>query len=102
MERGQGLLQAPPLALGRFERAATRCQASTRRWKRAAMSAIAASSVISPLSQRRAASLKIVRPTAKPFTSGSLGGGREGGFQFVLRRLEPEQHDAAAIGIVRS
>src|SRR5919107_4277512 len=27
-------------------------------------------------------------------------GGREGHFQLILRRLKPEQHDAAAIGIV--
>jgi hypothetical protein len=55
-----------------FARPATRCQASTRRWKREAMSPIAASSEISPFSQRRAASLKMVRPTAKPLTCGSL------------------------------
>src|SRR3546814_2732656 len=47
-----------------------RRQASTSKPNRAARSSTAASSSISPPNQRAAASAKIVRPTAKPFTSG--------------------------------
>ena len=67
----------------------------------AAISSTAWSSPIPPLSQRPAASAKMVRPTAK--TSDALGrlGGGETVLQGLDRRLEAEQHDAAAERIAR-
>ncbi len=56
-----------------------------------------ASSPISPSSQRSAASAKIVRPTAKPRTDLAVARGGEALLQRLDRRLEAEQHDAAAV-----
>ena len=64
------------------------------------MSSTAASSSISPASQARAGSAKIVRPTAKPRTSGTPVAARKALHQLLLRRIEAEQHDAAAPGVV--
>ena len=56
-----------------------------------------------PASQPRAASAKIVRPTAKPLTrAGALRAARSSRSRRLLRGLEPEQDHAAAIGIVAS
>ena len=66
-----------------------------------AISSIASSSPISPLSQRSAASAKMVRPTAKPRTLSADAGGGEALLQRFDRGLQAEQHDAAAQRVAR-
>ncbi len=79
----------------------TRPQISTSAANRAAMSAIASSSVIVPANHALAASPKMVRPTAKPARCATILRDRESLLQRLLRGVEAEQHDAAAERVAR-
>ena len=61
------------------------------------MSAIAASSVIWPFEPAPRRVVEDRAADGETLDQRFAGGGGEGRFELVLRRLQPEQHDAAAI-----
>ena len=100
MKRGQGLLQAPPLVLGRFR--AGRDPLPSIDEALEAGGHVGDGGLVRDLALEPAPRGVVEDRAAdrKALHLRLLGGSSEGCLQLVLRRLEPEQHDAAAKGVV--